>query len=45
MITIKFLKHLSPGSNRELLDFQSQMWPSRLFSGKQDQNFEVPITV
>ena len=28
----------------ELLDSQSQIWPSRLFSGKQDPRVELPLT-
>ena len=28
----------------ELLDSQSQIWPSRLFSGKQDPRIELPLT-
>ena len=44
MVTIKIRKRFCPGSNCELPDFRSKMWPFRLFSDKLDQSFELPIT-
>ena len=41
---VKSRKHLSPDNSCELLDSQSQIWPSRLFSSNQDPRVELPLT-
>ena len=43
-LMVKSRKHLSPDNSCELLDSQSQIWPSRLFSSNQDPRVELPLT-